>query len=128
MELTWPGDPPKHRALEVFVRYTTDDGRELEARRPIHIDPANQPRAEPHAEWSRRASPAPVATTAYPNDKSPSATAKESPGSARRLPFATAEKRLADRRRIRGEAQARTARLVARPALSGPDTTASRQP
>ena len=79
LELTWPGDPPKHRALEVFVRYTTDDGRKLEARRPIHIDPANQPRAEPHAEWSRRASPAPVATTAYPNDKSPSATAKESP-------------------------------------------------
>jgi hypothetical protein len=77
LELTWPGDPPKHRALEVFVRYTTDDGRKIEARRPIRIELADQPPAEPHAEWSRRASPAPAAPTAYPSDKSPSATAKE---------------------------------------------------
>ncbi len=78
LELTWPGDPPKHRTLEVFVRYTTDDGRKIEARRPIHLDLASQPGVEPHAAWSRRASSAPVAPTAYPSDKSPSATAKES--------------------------------------------------
>ena len=78
LELPWPGDPPKHRALEVFVRYATDDGRKIEARRPIHLDLANQPEAESHAGWSRRASPAPAATTAYPSEKSPSGTAKES--------------------------------------------------
>jgi hypothetical protein len=77
VELTWPGDPPKHRSLEVFVRYTTDDGRKIEARRPIHLDLANHAEVEPHAVWSRRVAPAPVTTTAYPSDKSPSATAKE---------------------------------------------------
>jgi hypothetical protein len=79
LELTWPGDPPKHRSLEVFVRYTTDDGRKIEVRRKIHLDLADRPRVEPHAEWSRRAAPASVSATAYPSDKSPSSTAKESP-------------------------------------------------
>jgi hypothetical protein len=78
LELTWPGDPPKHRTLEVFVRYTTDDGRKIEARRPIHLDLASQPEVEPHAAWSRRISLAPAATNAYPSDNAPSATAKES--------------------------------------------------
>ncbi len=78
LELTWPGDPPKHRTLEVFVRYTTDDGRKLEARRTVHIDLANHPGEEPHAGWSRRAAPVPVATAAYPTGESPSATPRES--------------------------------------------------
>ena len=43
-------------------------------------------------------------------------------GRPRRLAIATAQKRCAGRRRIRGEAQAPAARLVARPALSGQDS------
>jgi hypothetical protein len=79
LELTWPGEPPKHRTLEVFVRYTTDDGRKIEARRTIRIDLAGQPGVEPHAGWSRRAASAPVATTAYPTGESAAAAAKDNP-------------------------------------------------
>jgi hypothetical protein len=86
LELTWPGDPPKHRTLEVFVRYTTDDGRKIEARRPIHLDPANQSAVEPHSTWSRRPAPAPVATTAYPSDHSPAATEKDRSTASDALP------------------------------------------
>ena len=86
LELTWPGDPPKHRTLEVFVRYTTDDGRKIEARRAIHLDPANQPAVEPHSTWSRRPAPAPVATTAYPSANSPAATEKERSAASDALP------------------------------------------
>ncbi len=35
--LPWPDGPPLHDRLEVFVRYTTDDGRRLEARQPVHV-------------------------------------------------------------------------------------------
>jgi hypothetical protein len=78
VELTWPGDPPKHRSLEVFVRYTTDDGRKTRgpAADSSSTWPANA-KVEPHAVWSRRVAPAPVTTTAYPAGESPSATARE---------------------------------------------------
>jgi hypothetical protein len=81
LELTWPGDPPKHGIVEIFVRYTTDDGRKIEARRRIHLDAANPSEAEPHAQWSRRPAPAPVATTAYPTTDAPSAATQPGPAS-----------------------------------------------
>jgi hypothetical protein len=34
-ELPWPNRPPQHAALTVIARYTTDDGRKLEARKDI---------------------------------------------------------------------------------------------
>ncbi len=37
LRLAWPGQPPVHDRLEVSVRYTTDDGRRLEARLPVHV-------------------------------------------------------------------------------------------
>ena len=33
----WPGDPPKHNKLRLFVRYVTADGRWLEANTPIEV-------------------------------------------------------------------------------------------
>jgi len=35
--LPWPGAPPVHGRLHLFVRYTTRDGRNLEASRPINV-------------------------------------------------------------------------------------------
>jgi hypothetical protein len=71
LELTWPGDPPKHRTLEVFVRYTRDDGRKIEARQVMHLDLAGQSHVEPPAGWSPRAAPAPApaaaGTTPHPS-------------------------------------------------------------
>jgi len=37
VEAPWPGDPPAHNKLHLFVRYTTADGRKLEANQPIEI-------------------------------------------------------------------------------------------
>lgn len=37
LRLPWPDQPPAHGRLEVFVRYTTGDGRRLEARLPVHV-------------------------------------------------------------------------------------------
>jgi len=33
----WPGDPPKHNKLHLFVRYVTADGRKLDANQPIEV-------------------------------------------------------------------------------------------
>jgi len=66
LELVWPGAPPINGRLHLFVRYTTDDGRKLEADQPIEIDvPAFQARrllpdtasGGPASGWQRRSSP-----------------------------------------------------------------------
>lgn len=36
-KLPWPDDPPQRTRLHVFVRYTSDDGREMQADQPIEI-------------------------------------------------------------------------------------------
>jgi len=38
INMLWPAAPPQHGRLHLFVRYTTDDGRALEADREIHVD------------------------------------------------------------------------------------------
>jgi len=37
IETVWPDGPPVHNKLQVFVRYTTVDGRRLEATQPIEV-------------------------------------------------------------------------------------------
>ncbi len=37
LAMTWPGAAPRHERLHLFVRYTTDDGRKLEANTPIEV-------------------------------------------------------------------------------------------
>jgi hypothetical protein len=37
LEMPWPADPPVHNQLYLFVRYTTSDGRNLQAEGPIRI-------------------------------------------------------------------------------------------
>jgi len=64
LDLAWPGDPPKHGLLHVFVRYTTRDGRHLKVDRQIRITLPNKasgqvagwtPRREPRTEGSAQA-------------------------------------------------------------------------
>lgn len=66
LELAWPGAVPIHDRLHLFVRYTTDDGRKLEADREIAIEvPAFEARrllpdtasGGPACGWQRRSSP-----------------------------------------------------------------------
>jgi hypothetical protein len=42
LEMPWPSDPPVHSRLYLFVRYTTRDGRQLQAEGPIQIALAGQ--------------------------------------------------------------------------------------
>ncbi|MCE5302912.1 MAG: hypothetical protein LLF97_07365 [Planctomycetaceae bacterium] len=37
LTMAWPGDPPKHDRLQLFVRYETADGRKLQADVPIEV-------------------------------------------------------------------------------------------
>ncbi len=39
-ELRWPNQPPKHRELQLFVRFTSEDGRKLTADATIDVRPA----------------------------------------------------------------------------------------
>ncbi len=39
IELPWPGEPPVNRKLQLFVRFTTVDGRQLIADMPLDITP-----------------------------------------------------------------------------------------
>ncbi len=38
-DLRWPHSPPVHRVLNLFVRYTTADGRRLQAEKQIEVEP-----------------------------------------------------------------------------------------
>jgi hypothetical protein len=38
LELPWPGDPPRHDRLHLFVRYTTSDGRKLETDTLVEVE------------------------------------------------------------------------------------------
>lgn len=57
-EVAWPDGPPMHRALVLYVRYTTADGRRFNIERPIQVEliPKNAPVARP-AERPQRAMP-----------------------------------------------------------------------
>ncbi|HEX7448662.1 MAG TPA: hypothetical protein VF306_14015 [Pirellulales bacterium] len=50
-ELRWPHSPPTHRLLNLYVRYTTADGRRLQVEKQIDVEP---PGAEQMGErWTR---------------------------------------------------------------------------
>ena len=48
LQMPWPDQPPAHGQLKLFIRFTTDDGRKLEADRDIEVQLAGLPTAE----WS----------------------------------------------------------------------------
>lgn len=54
-DLRWPHSPPSHRLLNLYVRYTTADGRRLQVEKQIDIEP---PGAEHTGErWTRTPQP-----------------------------------------------------------------------
>jgi hypothetical protein len=55
LAMAWPKEPPKHNKLHLFVRYTTADGRKLEANQPIEIALAG----DAPARWMASESPRP---------------------------------------------------------------------
>lgn len=61
-ELPWPGEPPRHRDLDVHVRYAAADGRVLEAHRPIAIELMPLDKLPVWADTAPRRSDAPLAS------------------------------------------------------------------
>jgi hypothetical protein len=74
LALTWPDKPPAHGQLHLFVRYTTSDGRKLQAERQIEVDlPGRQARR-----WTQATSdepPAPSDSAMVPAASSPARVA-----------------------------------------------------
>jgi hypothetical protein len=69
LQLRWPAGPPKHNALEVYVRLVAGDGRKLETHRSVAMDfPARSQR-----QWASTAAatpgavPLPARNTAKPD-------------------------------------------------------------
>ena len=65
LALPWPGDPPQHTDLHLFVRFVADDGRKLIADRELKIEPPGGgsdggwvPVSQPTAATPRLAPPA----------------------------------------------------------------------
>jgi hypothetical protein len=50
--MPWPHSPPVNRTLTLYVRYTTSDGRQLQAEKQIEIDPPGKI-VPAESEWTR---------------------------------------------------------------------------
>jgi hypothetical protein len=48
--MRWPHSPPVNRALDLYVKYKTPDGRELRVEKQIEVDPPN---GAPEKAWTR---------------------------------------------------------------------------
>lgn len=110
LEMVWPEALPVHRRLHLFVRYTTDDGRRLEADRDIEVEvpaleaqrplPTRTPgsttaSSEPGERWQRSQAPPaepaaaePARTASIPRapDLGPAHSAKQPSAPKRRRP------------------------------------------
>lgn len=63
LELPWPGDPPKHELVHVFVRYITRDGRSLKVDQQIRVSLTSKPTPELTG-WTPRREAGPPGQTA----------------------------------------------------------------
>lgn len=52
LDLPWPAAPPRHDDLEIFIRYSTNDGRKLQVQRSIRIEAANPANSGGTAAWT----------------------------------------------------------------------------
>jgi hypothetical protein len=109
LEMVWPGAPPIHDRLHLFVRYQTDDGRNLEADQTIEIDvPGLEPelaksagQSDPVPEASPSASRwqgKPVAVTPLPTTEA--ARTARLPRRARPAPESPASEATAPKRSV----------------------------
>jgi hypothetical protein len=63
LEMPWPGSPPDRSHLHMFVRYTTKDGRKLEASRELDVAlPSQRQQAWTSLTTGSAAEPRPVQT------------------------------------------------------------------
>lgn len=78
LQLDWPAGPPDHEQLHLFVRYTTSEGRHVEADQPIRIELPE----ERTAGWVPSQHPAPgrqASRPTHPQQFSPRPAVQPSP-------------------------------------------------
>jgi hypothetical protein len=117
-ELPWPKEPPKNRALRLFVRCTTADGKKITSEAPVEVRAAGDPPriSSDGKDWSRSES-----ARRAPERRPPSSRLKSSRPASRRERLSANE---ADDRpetdpdadRSRGRQSARQAALPDAPA------------
>jgi len=92
LAMGWPANPPKHRKLQLFVRYITADGRKLEANQPIEIAlPGDRTARWTPVETPRSADP-PIERESAPGSWRPNETRTErNPDSTPYIASRTAE-------------------------------------
>jgi len=97
LEAAWPAGPPNHSRLHVFVRYTTDDGRRVEADRAIEVALAGEeaPRWQPAL--AKAAAPPAARTTAEERQRRAATQTEPSPTEPTRTASRPAQPRSHDR-------------------------------
>ncbi|HVX64406.1 MAG TPA: hypothetical protein VHC19_27530 [Pirellulales bacterium] len=58
-ELRWPHSPPVNRELNLYVRYTTPDGKKLQVEKTIDIDLPGKVKADADPSWTKAEKPIP---------------------------------------------------------------------
>ncbi|GAB6167331.1 hypothetical protein JCM19992_33310 [Thermostilla marina] len=87
LRLHWPAEPPVHRNLRLYVRYTTDDGRRLQAESPLELDVVeyvDPPGMPPAPLAAGPAKPLPQEPRRLPEEKTTGTTS--SPGESAVIP------------------------------------------
>lgn len=61
-ELRWPHSPPVNRELNLYVRYTTPEGKKLQVEKKVEINLPGGAEADPSPSWSKADKPTPGLT------------------------------------------------------------------
>ena len=73
-DLRWPHSPPVHRVLNLYVRYTTADGRRLQVEKQIEVDPPGDS-DKSQDRWTKTPDPAVAEAAGGPRQGLPRAQA-----------------------------------------------------
>ena len=85
LETVWPAGPPIHNRLHLFVRYTTNDGRKVEAEKVIDVAVAQAEGGSWQPALAKAAAPAPAATRTTTDRQQRRATPQTEPSPAEPL-------------------------------------------
>ncbi|NLS96349.1 MAG: hypothetical protein GXX96_29780 [Planctomycetaceae bacterium] len=120
LELPWPGDPPRHDQLQLFVRYKTSDGRNLQTDSIVEVElggrgrwiATDTPRVRPYEQVveAPKLSPAIPQTRELAGDDREAGTSEAPPGTTK-SPFRTVS---APRETLRSDPPAQEAKLQSR--------------
>jgi len=75
LAMPWPEQPPTHKQLHLYVRYTTDNGQKLQADCPLQLESSAQPSSQPSAQQADTREPGLLPPSAPTAEEPPAAIA-----------------------------------------------------